>query len=262
MAPFLHILFQKNTKIKTIFLEYNSLRASVKKYIIENLDKSSLQKTYTPFIPFGLSFLFSKQSMSKEISETFKKNNSEPIAQRRFTENGLNFDKHHWKRIYSLPYKCTLDTSLHWLQYRILHRILATNTLPFKMNIVQSDICSFCGTERETLEHLFYDCYIVKEFLSDICQWFSENLNLPLTIDKKTILFGLPLKKTNKIFNWVLLQCKKFIYKMRIKKTNPNCRAFKNVLSYELNIQKFLLLKNCRFSEFENHWKQWIDIFD
>ena len=53
----------------------------------------------------------------------------------------LNF-----KFIYDIPFSCTKDPKLQWLQYRINHRILGTNYLLVKMGIKNSEICSFCNT--------------------------------------------------------------------------------------------------------------------
>lgn len=54
-----------------------------------------------------------------------------------------------WKFIYKLPAISCNNTKLHWFQYRILHRIIATNDLLFKLNIKQDDLCSFCGPPPE-----------------------------------------------------------------------------------------------------------------
>ena len=54
-----------------------------------------------------------------------------------------------WKIIYNIPKICCKNTKLHWFQYRILHRILATNDLLTKMNIKQNNLCTFCNEEKK-----------------------------------------------------------------------------------------------------------------
>ena len=41
-------------------------------------------------------------------------------------------------------FQYTDDTTLRWFQYRISHRILATNEYLFKIKIKDSKLCTFC----------------------------------------------------------------------------------------------------------------------
>ena len=55
-------------------------------------------------------------------------------------------------------FQYTNDTTLRWFQYRISHRILATNEYLFKIKIKDSKLCTFCNIEPESLIHLFVEC--------------------------------------------------------------------------------------------------------
>ena len=48
-----------------------------------------------------------------------------------------------WKSIYQLPGRVTLDTRTRAFQYKILNRILYTNRILYKMNLVPSPMCTF-----------------------------------------------------------------------------------------------------------------------
>lgn len=74
-------------------------------------------------------------------------------------------------------------------------------------------------------------------------------------------MFGTPLNKSNKVFNWILLQCKKYIYSTRTAKKALNIVPFLRILEQEFQVQKYLLLKNCKFSDYNENWRSWIDIF-
>jgi hypothetical protein len=39
-----------------------------------------------------------------------------------------------------------------------------------KMKLTQSDKCTFCKEEKETLSHLFWNCSAIKTFISDVQQ--------------------------------------------------------------------------------------------
>ena len=62
----------------------------------------------------------------------------------------------------------TKDCNLRWFQYKRVHRILASNTYLYKIGIKEIDCCSFCKTNPETLEHLFYECDHVKYFWNEL----------------------------------------------------------------------------------------------
>ena len=63
-----------------------------------------------------------------------------------------------------IPFNSTIDMRTRAFQLKILHRILFTNSALFKMKISTTPLCTFCGLESETLEHLFLDCEYVKSF--------------------------------------------------------------------------------------------------
>lgn len=85
-----------------------------------------------------------------------------------------------WRKIYSLPFKCTKDSKLLWLQYQLLHRILPINHYSHRVGIVNSSLCYFCQQTLETIEHIFVDCYLVKEIwielekFNDGYLWFTN----------------------------------------------------------------------------------------
>jgi hypothetical protein len=66
---------------------------------------------------------------------------------------------------FSLPFKISNDSGLQWFQYRINHRIIATNSLLLKMKLKDNELCSFCKNEIESLEHMFWFCPIINNLI-------------------------------------------------------------------------------------------------
>ena len=99
-------------------------------------------------------------------------------------ENIFNIAVNHnwWQRHYKIPFQVTHDTKLQWLQYRITHRILGTNSYLFKIRYINSDVCSFCSREKETIKHLFWDCIYINPLIGEFVAWIkdvhSENFEL------------------------------------------------------------------------------------
>ena len=72
-----------------------------------------------------------------------------------------------WRKIFSDPFKITKDSTAQWFKSRINHKILATNTLFFKIKLIGDPKCTFCNKTDEAFEHLLLECERVKRFLSE-----------------------------------------------------------------------------------------------
>ena len=213
---FSHEKFVEFYNVKVNFLRYLSLVNATKNYLGKmELDKSELSKLTGPKLPFCVRLLNKKDSVCKVIGKFFCWNDATPNSQNAFSENGFQITNDMWKKYYTTPYKCTTDSSLQWLQYRILHRILATNSFLYKIKVTQSDRCTFCNLSRETIEHVLYECIFVEKFFLDVSAWLLSKKNLHITFSRKMIIFGVPAKRENKDTSWFMLQCKKFIYNSR-----------------------------------------------
>ena len=74
------------------------------------------------------------------------------------------------KKIFIYPFISTNDTKLQWLQYRINHYILTTNVYAKKIGITNSDVCSFCKEEKETIIHILWECHKVNFIINSLEQ--------------------------------------------------------------------------------------------
>ena len=95
-----------------------------------------------------------------------------PTAQARLNTEYPNLSVE-WNKIYSLSFNATLDTKLRVFQYKILNRILYTNSKLFAFKIVDSPLCTFCKKEEESLEHLLFYCKIVDLFWKEVLSWIA-----------------------------------------------------------------------------------------
>jgi hypothetical protein len=80
-------------------------------------------------------------------------------------ELGIQIDD--WWNIYSSPFRTTRNTKLQNFQFKLSHRITATNSFLFKCGLKETELCTFCTETKESLLHLFWECTYSKHF------WFS-----------------------------------------------------------------------------------------
>ena len=83
-----------------------------------------------------------------------------------------------------------LDNKTKELQYKILMRYVATNYLLYKMKKVLSQTCSFCMLEPETIEHLFFDCILVKNIWFKVFNEFNYITNCIAVPTLKCCILG------------------------------------------------------------------------
>ena len=82
----------------------------------------------------------------------------------------------------------TCETFVQFSQFKILNDILFTNSRLAKIGLIQSDLCTFCKTSRETIDHLFFHCV----------HSFWEEFGL------KTVLIGVTDTKYH-LFNYLIV---------------------------------------------------------
>ena len=70
-------------------------------------------------------------------------------------ELGFHPGNEWWKKHNNLVKSTSNDITLRWFHFRIIHRIIGTNNLLFKMRISDSNACTFCNNHPETVSHLF-----------------------------------------------------------------------------------------------------------
>ena len=78
-------------------------------------------------------------------------------------------------KVYQLPFIVTKETKLMMFQYKIIHRILPTNSLLYKMKIVDSPTCPFCPPEIYTIWHLFIEYTQANLFWVLFQDWYGNH---------------------------------------------------------------------------------------
>lgn len=168
-----------------------------------------------------------------------------------------------WNKIYRIPATCCNNTKLHWFQYRLLHRILATNDLLEKMKIKTDNLCSLCGLAPEKIEHLFWQCPVVMEFWDSIDHWLLETINYSLNINKQKALFGILHNFTlNSPINYVLILTRYYIYKCKMTNKQLSIQVWKKEIKQFFATEKLIAIKNSYYEKFLKTWNMWLILFE
>ena len=91
--------------------------------------------------------------------------------------------------------------TIRYFQFEIIHRIVDVNEYLTLLNISQSDLCSFCYSSVESIEHLFWNCPIIRRFIADVQHCILED---KVTLNKINFLFGF-YENVGVQFNFIIL---------------------------------------------------------
>ena len=169
-----------------------------------------------------------------------------------------------WKKV-CIKVQKIKEIKLKWFQVRICHRTLVTNTVLKEMGIVDSNVCSFCRREKDTIEHYLWDCEYSKEFWLELETTLKEKCDncKRIKLNKELILFGTDdQNKTEEIFDLIILIAKYFVYKSRINKTKPRFSGFLNELQNRYNIEKQVSFLEMKYHDFNLKWCLYTNLFE
>ena len=142
-----------------------------------------------------------------------------------------------WKDIYTLPDKVTINANLRSFQYKILNNILYLNKNLHTSGLSNTQLCSFCKMEEETISHLFYYCIHIQDIWDQVQIYFPDCFHFSkLTL--QTTIFGFHNIDNDNflIQNDILLFFKLYIYNARKRVLSFN--NFLNEVSKIKNLEK------------------------
>ena len=152
-----------------------------------------------------------------------------------------NLNDEIWKRLFLSCHQVTMNNKTKELQYKILMRYVANNYLLYKMKKVNSQTCSFCMLDVETIEHLFFYCILVKNiYIQAFNEWISvTNCNV-LPTPRNCILgdFGVNLfsNVTYRSLYLLTLFIKSYIMQCKYENTELSYVSFKRVLKCRVQL--------------------------
>ena len=139
----------------------------------------------------------------------------------------LNFgsQKDDLRKLYLLPFEVTKEVKLSMFQYKIIHNILCTKSLLFKMKKEDSARCPFCPADH-TIIHLFTECAQATLFWKEFLDWASHIVNSKLSFSIKEIMLGI-INNDSKFclaLNHLVIIGQYFLY---VRALNGICYIFK-----------------------------------
>jgi len=169
----------------------------------------------------------------KKLSETV---NTQPRDSQVKWCTILNSKEIKWEDIYKIPFSCTKEKKLLEMQYKILHHILPTNSFLFKCKLKESPNCTFCQVNKETIQHLMWECLCTKTL------W----LQLGEALQKQGIMYNFSEENTilgdiyaTELIEHLKLITKQYIYIQKLKEQPLYINELLGIVEYKSNLEKY-----------------------
>ena len=222
--------FQNKYNLKVRPLAFYGLISAIKL-----LKRQIPQNTRPPLKYEG--FLSKFVEYSKPSRPVYKKlvskKSEQPISSQQKWLEDINTTIN-WKTAYQLSFQCTKSTKLIAFNFKFLHRRLSTNNFLKKIGLVNSEKCTFCQRETETLVHLLWECPKIQSFWISLSLWLQSCK----IVEKETLLelgtvsaLGLnPDRSKYKLqINFCCLLAKYYIWICKHKEFPPKLNDFYDI---------------------------------
>ena len=229
--------FVNKYNIKTDFITFNGCITAIKEYMRKTQTKITAKSVSNTTC--ALKLIHSVSKGTKLYYDILANDDSNPKCCSKWTER-LNVNLP-WKKVFLKIHKIQ-EVKLKWLQIRIVHRIIATNIILKEMGIVPNHACDFCKIEKDSIDHLFWECATIGRFWQALENLMKEKCTTAanVKITKNIVLFGIDNNiVTDKIFDQIILLGKLFIYKCKFDRTTPSISSFKKELCQKYKIEEY-----------------------
>ena len=185
-------------------------------------------------------------------------NFSPPTTEKRLIECGFGIQKR--QKIYSLPFRVTREIKLSIFQYKIIHNVLYTNCILYKMKKVQSPHCPYCTNIEQTVTHLFSSCPVASSFWSDFVNWYQSVSKKNLSLSKNEILYGvLNGWSSCSTLNHLILIGKYFLYYKALNHVKFQFADFVNLVHDKIETERYIALMLNKHNTFVEKWSNFIN---
>ena len=230
------------------FLQYHSLISAIpqrwKKLLHVNFGDTT--SPTPPICTLSCKTLYEKLLLFEDLPP--------PTSEKKLESYGTT--KETLSKIYLLPFKATKELKLAMFQYKIIHNILATNSLLYKMKKVASPFCPFCPSDSQTIQHLFISCTQVSSFWNKFQNWYMIESNENLLLSELDVLFGITRSCMHRLaLNHLILLGKYFLYANALNSIKHVFNDFVALVHEKMEIEKYIAATSNDEKNFGQKWK-------
>ena len=145
--------------------------------------------------------------------------------------------------------------------YRLINRAVITNIHLKHWGKCDSDMCSFCGNERESYMHIFFICPNAEMLWKVVEEYARDRTSNNYTITPKSALMCNILNPCD-IINFLGVITMQYIYAKRCLKQVCKAKELCAIFNEKKNVEKYIAIQNGHIKRYNNKWKDSIPVLD
>ena len=194
------------------------------------------------------------QVSSKDFYTFFKKSSAPSCLDAWNTRLQINFSQKYWAQIFCLSKQTVSDTRVLNMQFKLIHRCYATNSIISKWDTTKSAVCNTCN-QKANIIHNFYLCDDVQNFWKSFELWYANTCNTQRpNLSVKDVLFGKFQHVKHDCLNHMILYGKFYIHKQFVNDKKLFFNNFIPFYSHILEIEKHRYVEKQQLNTFEKRF--------
>ena len=245
--------FKTATQLGVPWWELAALKSAISeewKYFLHNKEAGRPGKVEKPYHVLFKSNNVTRQAYNTLIYDKFAVHK----YYLRWLDRGLTeLNYEDYVSYFGRLYYCTKMTKYRDFQYRLnLGKIILNSDL-YDWKLMDSKACTFCGTQDETMVHLFWHCEMSKHIIA-VFERICEMNKLEYELNIYSWLFNTVGNNKSHIINFVAILAKQYLYRSRCGKIIPSSHAFLKELENLFQVES-AIAKVC--NKIRKHEKKW-----
>ena len=127
-------------------------------------------------------------------------------------------------------------------QFKILNDILFTNSRLTEIDLIQSDLCTFCNNGAETIDHLFFYCVYSCEFWEEFESYWIAIAKEQRKLELKTILVGVTDTKCP-LNNYLIVLGELHLWNCHRNNSLPSFSSYKELVKRKYGTERHIAAK-------------------
>ena len=199
-----------------------------------------------------------KKLTTRDVSKQLNMSQSTKPANQNYYDRLFNhLGNLNWEYFWTLPFQITTEERMRYFQYKILHRIIPSNSYLKLVNIRENETCHLCQT-KETIDHMFWECHQINSFWNEIETWLNEKIQSRIQLCYKDIILGLEGHPRLKVLNYIILSAKYYLFRNRFSNGKPYITTFSHFLSKKIEEEKASFQRINKLNTFRVKWEGFV----
>ena len=251
---YVHQLYDENGRLRPAlymtrefnlnFVQYNSLVVALpskwKKYF-----KDKPKALYLPILPCNYKKLLNTKKKASAYAYQQLADNPFASVQKQQSweaEFKTEFSYNEFCKACSNIYKVTNVTKYRSFQYRLMQRSVITVSKLYDWRVVDSNLCYYCHTQVETVQHLLFYCVEVQLLWTKVQEYICKRFRIVTEMNYKNVVLNQIHDASTSVANFICLVTKQYIYSQKCQKQALNFQQLESKIEMLERIEKYAQL--------------------